>query len=119
MASEPIVLTPDEVAEYLRVDRETVYRQLRAKRLPGNKIGQQWRIRKADLDDYLAGMEWAPILDLVVQDPDLMVTGRKEILFTPTGVEHTVHLYDRVAQKHFTVKSAEQLQVYIRGKEKS
>lgn len=53
--SSPEVLTPEEAALYLRVDRETIYRKLRAGKLPGNKVGQQWRIRKPDLDHYLQG----------------------------------------------------------------
>ncbi len=53
--SSPDILTPEEAADYLRVNRETVYRRLRAGKLPGNKIGQQWRIRKHDLNRYLQG----------------------------------------------------------------
>jgi len=44
------VLTPEEAAEYLRVNPQTVYRLLRAGKCPGVKIGRQWRIRRADLD---------------------------------------------------------------------
>jgi excisionase family DNA binding protein len=55
LLSFPEVLTPEEAADYLRVDRETVYRRLRAGQLPGNKVGQQWRIRKHDLNEYLQG----------------------------------------------------------------
>lgn len=57
MAGE--TLTPEQAAEFLQVDPETVRRLLRAGRLPGAKIGQQWRIRRSDLDRYLAG-EWRP-----------------------------------------------------------
>ena len=49
------ILTPEEASRYLRVHSQTVYRRLRAGKLPGAKIGDQWRIRKADLDDYLKG----------------------------------------------------------------
>ncbi len=47
------ILTPEEVARYLRINAQTTYRLLRVGKLPGIKIGQQWRIRKADLDTYL------------------------------------------------------------------
>ncbi len=47
------LLTPEEVADYLRVNPHTAYRLLRSGRLPGAKIGHQWRVRKADLDAYL------------------------------------------------------------------
>ena len=49
------ILTPEEAAGYLRVHLQTVYRRLRAGMLPGAKVGDQWRLRKADLDEYLKG----------------------------------------------------------------
>ena len=49
------ILTPKEAAGYLRVHPQTVYRRLRAGTLPGAKVGDQWRLRKADLDEYLKG----------------------------------------------------------------
>ena len=49
------ILTPEEAAGYLRVHTQTVYRRLRTGTLPGAKVGDQWRIRKADLDEYLKG----------------------------------------------------------------
>ncbi len=45
------VLTPEEAAAYLRINPQTVYRLLRAGKCPGVKIGRQWRIRRADLDN--------------------------------------------------------------------
>ncbi len=53
MADE--IMTPEETAEYLKVHPQTVYRQLRAGKLPGRKIGDQWRVRRADLDAFLSG----------------------------------------------------------------
>lgn len=50
-----IILSPEQVAKYLQIHLQTVYRNLRQKRLPGNKVGRQWRIRKSDLDRFLAG----------------------------------------------------------------
>lgn len=52
-------LNPTEAAAYLKVNPQTIYRNLRRGRLPGNKIGRQWRIRKKDLDRYLAGASLA------------------------------------------------------------
>ena len=49
------ILTPDEAARYLRVHPQTIYRRLRTGTMPGAKIGDQWRIRKADLESYLKG----------------------------------------------------------------
>ena len=37
------VLTVRELSEYLRVHPTTVYRLLRAKQLPGFRVGSEWR----------------------------------------------------------------------------
>lgn len=52
--TKEITLSPEEAAEYLKVNPQTIYRNLRRGRLPGGKIGRQWRIRKEDLDRFLA-----------------------------------------------------------------
>lgn len=49
------LLTCAEAAAYLRVHERTVARLLTRGALPGVKVGRQWRLRKADLDAYLAG----------------------------------------------------------------
>ena len=46
---DDVLLTPEEAADFLRVNRETVYRNLRKGRLPGEKFGGQWRISKRAL----------------------------------------------------------------------
>ena len=43
----PDVMTLDEVADYLRIPRSTVYKLAREGRIPGQKIGRQWRFRRA------------------------------------------------------------------------
>jgi excisionase family DNA binding protein len=47
------IMTPEEVADYLRLNRETVYRNLRQGRLPGIKVGAQWRVSRSALDNAL------------------------------------------------------------------
>jgi len=46
-------LTTDEVLEYLQVNLRTVYRLIKAGRIPAVRVGRQWRFRKADLDAWL------------------------------------------------------------------
>ena len=52
---EPQFLTVDEVAELLRVSSRTVQRLLAEGKLPGVRIGRQWRIPRAELLAYLRG----------------------------------------------------------------
>ena len=47
-------LTPEEVAHILKVKPVTVYRALRAGKMPGRKVGRLWRIpRRAFLEEFL------------------------------------------------------------------
>ena len=46
-------MTLKEVAKYLGVHAMTVYRLLKEKKLPGFKVGGQWRTKKEVLDNYL------------------------------------------------------------------
>jgi excisionase family DNA binding protein len=47
------LLTVDEVAKYLSVDRITVYRLLGRKQLPGFKVGKQWRFKREMVEAWL------------------------------------------------------------------
>lgn len=48
-------MTTDEVLEYLQVNLRTVYRLIKAGRIPAVRVGRQWRFRKQDLDQWLDG----------------------------------------------------------------
>jgi excisionase family DNA binding protein len=47
------LMTPDEAASYLRVTKKTIYRLAQLGRIPATKVGQQWRFRKAEIDEWL------------------------------------------------------------------
>ena len=44
------ILTAEEVADYLRIHPYTVRRLVRAGKLPGFKVGGQWRFDKKQID---------------------------------------------------------------------
>ncbi len=48
-----VLLTLEQVAEYLNVDRYTVYRLLARRQLPGFKVGNQWRFKKRMIETWL------------------------------------------------------------------
>ena len=48
------ILTPGEVAERLRVDRETVYRYIRAGTLPAARLGRSYRVEESSVDTFMA-----------------------------------------------------------------
>jgi excisionase family DNA binding protein len=47
------LLTTDQVAKYLKVDKFTVYRLITQKKIPAFKVGNQWRFKKSMLDKWL------------------------------------------------------------------
>jgi excisionase family DNA binding protein len=46
--------TPEQVARYLKVNKFTVYRLLARKKIPGFKVGNQWRFKQDVIDAWLA-----------------------------------------------------------------
>ena len=44
--------TVEEIAEYLRLHPYTVRRLARAKKIPGFRVGGQWRFRKDEIDAW-------------------------------------------------------------------
>jgi excisionase family DNA binding protein len=47
------LLTLEQVAEYLNVDKFTVYRLLAEKDLPAFKVGNQWRFKRKLIENWL------------------------------------------------------------------
>ena len=83
MQEMPQILTPEEVATYLRVAPETVRRLCRLGQIPALKLGRQWRIKADELETYLRQRHKEPEADadsgqsqdvigviLVHRDPD-------------------------------------------------
>ena len=47
------LLTTEQVAQYLKVDKFTIYRLVTQKKIPAFKVGSQWRYKKRLVDDWL------------------------------------------------------------------
>lgn len=47
------VLTVSELSEYLQIHKTTIYRQLRAGKLPGFRIGSDWRFSREAIEQWL------------------------------------------------------------------
>ena len=53
--TDEVFLTTEEVLEYLQVNLRTVYRLIKAGKIPAVRVGRQWRFRKRDIDSWLDG----------------------------------------------------------------
>jgi excisionase family DNA binding protein len=55
-AMEPLLLTPEEAADCLRLARSTVYDLMRMRMLPSVKIGRSRRIPADAIRQYVRGL---------------------------------------------------------------
>jgi excisionase family DNA binding protein len=47
------ILTLEEVAQYLRLKPQTIYKWAQEKKIPAVKLGKEWRFRRSILDRWL------------------------------------------------------------------
>jgi len=47
------ILTLEEVAHYLRLKPQTIYKWAQEKRIPAVKLGKEWRFRRSIIDRWL------------------------------------------------------------------
>ena len=53
----PEILTPKEVAHYLKMSVLTVYKHAKEGVIPGFRVGNSWRFDKTKIDDLLIGSQ--------------------------------------------------------------
>ena len=51
-AMENEIMTAQEVAQYLRLDKATIYRLAQAGEIPAVKVGRTWRFKKELIDEW-------------------------------------------------------------------
>ena len=47
------ILTVDEISDYLKIPKSTIYKLVREGKIPAQKIGRHWRFRKEAIDRWL------------------------------------------------------------------
>lgn len=50
-------LSVQEIALYLGISKETVYRWLDSKKIPAHKIGKQWKFKTNEVDQWVLNGE--------------------------------------------------------------
>lgn len=73
-------LTTEEVLEYLQVNLRTVYRLIKAGKIPAVRVGRQWRFRKRDIDAWLETQRPRSGRPAAGTRPPPAVSGRARIL---------------------------------------
>jgi excisionase family DNA binding protein len=52
MSIDGSILTVNELADYLKIHRTTVYRLLKKHQLPGFRVGADWRFNRENIDEW-------------------------------------------------------------------
>src|SRR4051812_49659935 len=74
-------LTTEEVLDYLHVNLRTVYRLIKAGKIPAVRVGRQWRFRKRDIDAWLESQRpRASRIPAATARPVAPVAGRPRVL---------------------------------------
>ena len=47
------ILTVEDVAEYLKLAKKTVYKLAAEKKIPAFRVGKFWRFRKTEIDEWI------------------------------------------------------------------
>jgi excisionase family DNA binding protein len=63
-SSAPEIMTPDQAADYLQVDRETVYRYIRSGKLDASRLGRSYRIPRRNIELLLLATRTRPHITL-------------------------------------------------------
>ncbi len=67
------LITVQEVADYLRVTKKTIYRLLERGGIPATKVGQQWRFDKTSIDGWLQRSSVGVKANILVVDDEEVV----------------------------------------------
>jgi excisionase family DNA binding protein len=46
-------LSVDEIADHLGIKRDTVYKWISERQMPGHKIGRLWKFNKMEVDEWV------------------------------------------------------------------
>jgi excisionase family DNA binding protein len=50
-------LSVEEIATYLGVTRDSVYRWIDNKNMPGHRVGRRWKFRREEVDEWVRSGE--------------------------------------------------------------
>ena len=54
------IMTPEQVADYLQLNKDTVYRLIREKKLAATQIGRAYRIPREDVEIFILAHSTRP-----------------------------------------------------------
>jgi excisionase family DNA binding protein len=70
------IMTPEQVAEYLQVGTDTIYRLIRRHQLAATRVGRSYRIPRQDLETFLLAQSTRPAVREALFDQVLAIAER-------------------------------------------
>ena len=70
------LMTAEELAAYLHIHRETIYKKARKGEIPGTKLGKEWRFPREVIDEWIRRRAMASLqppaepIDLFLEECD-------------------------------------------------
>ncbi len=95
------ILTPEQAADYLQVNRETIYRYIRDGKLAASRLGRGYRITRRSLDLLLAANRTRPDIQLRAYS-DEQLAEFLEADQPDAETQELIHAFRERAQAHST-----------------
>jgi excisionase family DNA binding protein len=86
------IMTPEQVAEYLQLNTDTVYRLIRQNQLAASQIGRTYRIPKEDLENFLLAHSSRPQVRRAIFDRAMSIAESNPRLDSDTVLEELEQL---------------------------
>jgi excisionase family DNA binding protein len=56
-------LSVQEIAQYLGISKETIYRWVESDKIPAHKVGKQWKFQVSEVDSWIKSGEASKLLN--------------------------------------------------------
>ena len=56
-SSSDDVMTIEDLSDYLRIQKVTIYKHVQEGNIPGFKVGNSWRFKKSSIDQWISKQE--------------------------------------------------------------
>lgn len=91
------LMTIQDVAAYLKMSSQTIYRMAQENKIPALKVRNRWRFRRNDIETWLTAKNDRPAKNILVVDDDPDVTELFARVLQPEGYQVTKALTGRAA----------------------
>jgi excisionase family DNA binding protein len=86
------IMTPEQVADYLQLTTDTIYRLIRQRRLAATRIGRSYRIPREDLEAFMWAHSTRPVVRRALFGQVLAIADRNPDLSSDVVLEELEQL---------------------------